>query len=145
MNLINFKIIVLVVFSLWFGKDLISQNIKAEDLLEIFEKKMITSEYNGSLVLETLYPVSVADYNKFQQYVRDSIAKETIYFSIEEDKMSLDYLNIDKKTTDHPSERESNRSRFHLKKKVKGLRSEEHTSELQSRPQLVCCLLLEKT
>src|SRR3989442_7937069 len=24
-------------------------------------------------------------------------------------------------------------------------RSEEHTSELQSRPQLVCCLLLEKT
>lgn|SRR5690554_36987 len=123
MNLINFKIIVLVVFSLWFGKDLISQNIKAEDLLEIFEKKMITSEYNGSLVLETLYPVSVADYNKFQQYVRDSIAKETIYFSIEEDKMSLDYLNIDKKTTDHPSERESNRSRFHLKKKVKGLYS----------------------
>src|SRR3989442_10130946 len=25
------------------------------------------------------------------------------------------------------------------------LRSEEHTSELQSRPHLVCCLLLEKT
>ncbi|PHR46527.1 MAG: hypothetical protein COA32_10305 [Fluviicola sp.] len=126
------KIIVLAVFTFLFRIDSTSQNMNAEDLLEIIDKKMIASEYNGLLTLETLSPVSVKDYNKFQQYVRDSTAKETIYFGIEEDEMSLDYLNVDKKTMVHPSERELNRSMFNLREKVKDLYTKYiHVAQLQ--------------
>jgi len=123
MNLINLKITILFLSSIMYSHGFLSQQINTNDLLKLLDKKMIASEYNGSISFVTLSPVDINDFRKFQQYVRDSTAKETIYFGIEEDKMSLEYLNVDKKTMAHPSERELNRSRFDLKKKIKGLYS----------------------
>ena len=112
--------------------------MNAEDFLKIIDEEMYASEFNDVLTLQTKDPVSINDFKDFQQYVRDSVAKETIYFSIEEDKMSIDYLNWDKKSVAHPSERETNRSRFNLKKRVKSLYSKSYHIPLLSFMKVPC-------
>src|SRR5690606_40745980 len=65
-------------------------------------------------------------------------------WSAEEARRFVDGLDVQLTVTAHPTEVKRYTVRLKLERISAALRSEEHTSELQSRENLVCRLLLEK-
>jgi|GEM_PF-4497188 len=120
----DFKLKIIILLTLFTSGILQAQDAQANKIKKIINKEVNYVKTGNSIVFETLSPVSIQDFMAYQKDVRDSIAIETIFFSIEEDKESLDYLNAKKKLQDHPSEREINRSLFTLNRNVKNLYDE---------------------
>lgn len=108
-----------LLFLILYFNNVFTQDIKLKKLLRLFDKEMNYEITDETITLETLYPLSIADFEKFQKDVRDSVAIETLFFSIEEDKESLVFLKINNKRKVHPSQRELNRSMFPLNRAVK--------------------------
>lgn len=117
----NLKFYTILIFSILCSATIIAQDYNVKKLQKLFDKEMTYQKGGNAIIFETVYPLSISDFEKFQQDVRDSVAIETIFFSTEEDKESLQYLKSNKKTRAHPSEREVNRSLFPLNRDVKNL------------------------
>lgn len=118
-TVIKLKFVLLVI--LFFSTSLGAQDLKVKKLQKLFHTEMTYQIEENSVTFETVYPISISDFEKFQSDVRDSVAIETIYYSIEEDRASLSYLKTNKKTRAHSSEREVNRAMFPLNRNVKKL------------------------
>src|SRR5690554_6922162 len=105
----SLKLKILFLATIFFSGTLIAQDYNVVKLQKLFDKEMSYQKNESTITFETLYPVSISDFQEFQRDVRDSLAIETLFFSLEEDEESFTYLKTNKKTRAHPSERALNR------------------------------------
>ena len=94
----------------------------------LFRSYISTEKHAEVLKLVKSTTVSVEEFQLFQQYVLDSIAREKIHFGLENDTEASKYLNYTERYYDQndlewkdfdPSDREQNRYRFTLNWKNK--------------------------
>lgn len=78
---------------------------------------------SGSEILKLIQVqhLTNAEYNAFQEYVRDSIAREKLFFSLEDDRKALEFLVVDESKVDiyghkgpYGAKRELDRQKFPL-------------------------------
>jgi hypothetical protein len=115
------KLNIFFLATMFFSRTPVAQDYNVKKLQKLFDKEMTYHKDENTITFETLYPLNISNFEKFQNDVRDSVAIETLFFSIEDDKESLSYLESNKKTRVYPSEREFNRTLFPLDRDVKNL------------------------
>ncbi|MDD2983836.1 MAG: hypothetical protein PHQ74_10655 [Crocinitomicaceae bacterium] len=111
----------LLLATILFSKNLVAQDYDVKKLQKLLDKEMIFQKSENEITFETINPVSISDFEKFQSDVRDSVAIETVFFSRDDDEKTLLYLRSYKKSKVEPYDREFNRSLYPLKRNVKNL------------------------
>lgn len=128
----NFKTYITILIILFSSITLEAQDGEIKKIKKIINTEVTHHQVGNSIVFETLSPVSIQDFMAYQKDVRDSIAIETLFFSMEDDNEAMDYLYVKKKIQADQSEREINRSLFTLNRNVKNLYDEmDHVPILQ--------------
>lgn len=94
------KVFISLILSWLISNGAIAQVLKTDKIAKLLgDKYFMTNEVDG-LTFETKHNVSIAEYDLFMSDIRDSIAIETLYFSLEDDKECLRYLSFKKSLTD---------------------------------------------
>lgn len=120
----NLKIVFLTV--ILSAKTSVAQEFDIEKFQKLFGKEMTYQIDTNGITCETVHPISISDFEKFQQDVRDSVAIETIFFTLADDNDVMSLLKSNKKIRAHQSNRELNRSMFQLNRDVKNLYTDDN-------------------
>lgn len=70
---------ILLLATILFSKNLVAQDYDIKKLQKLFDKEMVFQKSDNLITFETINPISISDFEKFQSDVRDSVAIQTIF------------------------------------------------------------------